>query len=61
MSRKGPELSISPLSQHLLGLDVSIVTQSFGCALNKIFLSDGIPVPYKSLAVEWRDLQVLSP
>lgn len=59
MSREGPELSISPLIQPLLELDVSIVTQGFGCALNKTFLSDCIPVTYKSLAVDWKDLQVL--
>lgn len=61
MSREGPELSISPLIQPLLELDVSVVTGVFGCALNKTFLSDGIPVTYKSLAVEWKDLQFLNP
>lgn len=61
VSGEGPELSISPLSQPLLELVVSVVTRGFGCALNKTFLSDCIPITYKSLAVERKDLQVLSP
>lgn len=62
MSREGSELSSSCLIQHLLELDVSVVTWGFGCALNnKTFLSGFIPVTYKSLAVEWKYLQVLSP
>lgn len=52
---------MSPLIQPLLELDVSVVTWGFGCFLNKTFLSGCIPVTYKSLAVEWKDLQVLSP
>lgn len=61
MSREGSELSVSPLIQPLLELDVSVVTWGFGCFLNKTFLSGCIPVTYKSLAEEWKDLQVLSP
>lgn len=62
MSREGSELSSSRLIQHLLELDVSVVAWGFGCVLNnKMFLSGFIPVTYTSLAVEWKDLQVLSP
>ena len=61
MSREGSELSSSHPIQPLLELHVSVVTWGFGCALNnKMFLSGFIPVTYKSLAVEWKDLQVLS-
>lgn len=62
MSREGSELSSSHLIQPLLELDVSVVTWGFGCALkNKMFLSGFIPVSHKSLAVDWKYLQVLSP